>query len=168
MGNMSGSSNMNTALKLSLYFLKALAWANRGPILFFRVYIDSKMVKTRVDLMEGRSSSSADSMMSSALASVGRKRTLSSTSEGANRKETAIKCPAPMKSAFVPMNSTLQMLPPAKPSLRGLRKASLAPLNTRTSVKGAIKSAYHFKTRSGQALVAKCFYRVSEGDENKL
>jgi hypothetical protein len=44
MGNMSGSSNMNTALKLSLYFLKALAWANRGPILFFQVYIDSKMV----------------------------------------------------------------------------------------------------------------------------
>jgi hypothetical protein len=33
MGNMSGSSNMNTALKLSLYFLKALAWANRGPTL---------------------------------------------------------------------------------------------------------------------------------------
>ncbi|KAJ7926584.1 hypothetical protein B0H13DRAFT_1862048 [Mycena leptocephala] len=84
---------------------KAVSKASKSHTVCLELYIDSKMFQTRLELLEG-SSSSSSSMMSSALASVARKRTLSSVSEGANRNDIASKRPAPMKSTFVPTNSS--------------------------------------------------------------
>ncbi|KAJ7081540.1 hypothetical protein C8R43DRAFT_965584 [Mycena crocata] len=171
---------------------KSMAKANKGPTIWLELYTDSKAFNTRVHgTTSGEdTSSSINSMIGATLGSVAsnRKRALSSTSEGVNtdRVNKRSNAPGPMKSSFMPMSSSSAITVHQRSSVT-LKKVicvvdaitGVAEFEETTKVvsgsirhtafsKGAMKCAYDFKTSSGEALVVKRFYRVSETDENSM
>ncbi|KAJ7180029.1 kinase-like domain-containing protein [Mycena crocata] len=173
-------------------FIKSMAKANKGPTIWLEVYIDSKAFNTRVHgTTSGEdTSSSINSTIGATLGSVAsnRKCALSSTSEGVNTDRVNKRSNAlgPMKSSFMPMSSSSAITVHQRSSVT-LKKVicvvdaitGVAEFEETTKVvsgsichtafsKGAMKFAYDFKTSSGEALVVKHFYRVSETDENSM
>ncbi|KAJ6556996.1 kinase-like domain-containing protein [Mycena vulgaris] len=170
---------------------KSMAKQNKGPTIWLELYIDSAAFKVRFNALNSAQGSSCvtsvNSMMNSALTSVVRKRALSSTSEGANRDHDSNKRTnaGPMKSMFLPSSST--SLAVHKRSAVMLQKFICVadPITGQTEFEssgtvvsgairdthfseGAMKSAYDFKTNSGQALVVKRFYRISDQDDHDM
>ncbi|KAJ7735776.1 kinase-like domain-containing protein [Mycena metata] len=147
---------------------KPMAKTSKGGTLYLKLYIDSAMFQTRVELSEG--AQSVDSMIDSTTASVIRKRTLSSVSE------------APMGSRFQPTNPKIMEV--HKRSSVTLKKVvcvvddvnGVVELEDTGEIitgairdvyfaRGAMKNAHDFKTEGGHSLVAKHFYRISDTAE---
>ncbi|KAJ7779723.1 hypothetical protein B0H16DRAFT_1448170 [Mycena metata] len=158
---------------------KPMAKTSKGGTLYLELYIASAMFQTRVELSEG--AQSVDSMMDSTTASVIRKRTLSSVSEGSNRN-IPVKRPAPMGSRFQPTNPkimevhkwssvTLKKVICVVDDVNGVVELEdtgeiiTGAIRDVYFARGAMKNAHDFKTEGGHSLVAKRFYRISDTAE---
>ncbi|KAJ7443203.1 kinase-like domain-containing protein [Mycena galericulata] len=166
---------------------KSACKATKGPAIWIELYIDSLAVNKRIDALSQTPTSSMNSMIGSAFQSTVRKRALSSTSEGTNRDDRATKrsnVPGPSQSMFVPSDNTTQVHQRSSVTLKKIICVTDATTGEvefeETSVqisggirsnhfsKGAMKYAFDFKTTSGEALVVKRFYRISETNENSM
>ncbi|KAJ7089460.1 hypothetical protein C8R44DRAFT_751465 [Mycena epipterygia] len=173
------------------HLMEVVAKSNKGPTIWLELYIDSAAYKHRLAILkaksEGVAASSMDSMMTSTLTSSVRKRALSSTSEGSNRDEANKRSniSGVMKSMFVPSSSgtvkvhkhtsvTLNQVICVTDSITGqvefedTSKVISGTIRDVCFSEGAMKHAYDFKTASGEALVVKRFYRISDDNKNTM
>ncbi|KAJ7456336.1 hypothetical protein B0H11DRAFT_1925661 [Mycena galericulata] len=168
---------------------KSACKTTKGPVIWIELYIDSLAVNKHIDALSQTptSSSSMNSMIGSAFQSTVRKRALSSTSEGTNRDDRATKrsnVPGPSQSMFVPSDNTIQVHQRSSVTLKKIICVTDATtgevefeetsaqisgdIRSNHFSKGAMKYAFDFKTTSGEALVVKRFYRISETNENSM
>ncbi|KAJ7794898.1 kinase-like domain-containing protein [Mycena olivaceomarginata] len=156
---------------------KTMAKQGKTPTVFLELYIDSTAFTLRQNFGRGSADDSDDDMgsclrITSSVAGRKRTRTLSSTSEGANRDYGANKrCNSSAITVHKVSPVTLKKIVCIVDHTTGVPdfEESLDEIsgNIRDSHfgKGAMKYAYDFKSTDGQALVAKRFYRISDSDE---
>ncbi|KAJ7752502.1 hypothetical protein DFH07DRAFT_1031771 [Mycena maculata] len=169
---------------------KSACKATKGPAIWIELYIDSLAVNKRIDALSQTSTSSMNSMIGSAFQSTVRKRALSSTSEGTNRDDRATKrsnVPGPSQSMFVPSDNTTQVHQRSSVTLKKIicvTDATTGEVGDLSSdlgwypkqplqqgcneVRIRYPAVHQFKTTSGEALVVKRFYRISETNENSM
>ncbi|KAJ7797902.1 kinase-like domain-containing protein [Mycena olivaceomarginata] len=150
---------------------KTMAKQGKTPTVFFGIFT------LRQNFGRGSADDSDDDMgsclrITSSVAGRKRTRTLSSTSEGANRDYGANKhCNSSAITVHKVSPVTLKKIVCIVDHTTGVPdfEESLDEIsgNIRDSHfgKGAMKYAYDFKSMDGQALVAKRFYRISDSDQ---